>query len=175
MRNRPANTCDSESCWFRAAGSGTKSPSDTVGTPVERKDAASSCSARSRSTSAHTLASGQRSFRNEERFAGSSSRAASNSAFTASQLSCCVAMDRFQLSVEPGLGHAPVPLYRLGGDLQQFGGLFHGESAKESQFHDFALPRVEPGQPLQSFVKFEELLRLLGSEHQSLVDGNRLL
>src|SRR5580700_4045229 len=149
MRNRPASTCDSESCWFLSAGSGTKSPSDTVGSSVGRnEDAASSCSARSLSTSAHTLASEQRSFRNEDRFAATSASAASNSAFTASRLSCRVAMDGFYLSVEPGLGHAPNPFHRLGGDPQQIWCLLHGESAKKPRFHDLALPIIQLGQPI---------------------------
>src|ERR1700722_15924069 len=149
MQNRPASTCDSESCWFLAAGSGMKSPSDTVGSSVGRnEDAASSCSASSLSTSAHTLASEQRSFRNEDRFAASSSSAASNSAFAASQLSRRVAMNGFHLSVEPGLGQAPNPLHRLGGDPQQICCLLHGESAKKPQFHDLSLPLIQLGQPI---------------------------
>jgi hypothetical protein len=46
-------------------------------------------------------------------------------AFTASQLSGRVAMDRFHLSVEPGFGHTQVALNRLRLDTQHFGGLFH--------------------------------------------------
>lgn len=57
------------------------------GTGVERNDAAWSCSARSRMTSERRFASVQCCFRNEERFATSSAKAASNSDFTASQLS----------------------------------------------------------------------------------------
>jgi hypothetical protein len=46
--------------------------------------------------SARRLTSGHRSFKNEERRAGSSSKAASNSALTVSQLCGCVAMACFQ-------------------------------------------------------------------------------
>src|SRR5580693_826572 len=171
MRNRPANTSPSDSLGVGASASrGTFSNAG-----VERNAAASSCSAKRRSTSARRIASGHRSFKKEERFAAFPSRAASNSALTASQLSCCVVMDRFHLSVEPGFGHAPIPLHGLRGYTHQVGCLIHRQSTKKSQFHDLALPLIQLGQTLQSVIEFEEFLRLLGSKHQSLVDGNWLL
>ena len=93
---------------------------------LERNVPAWSCSASSRSTSARMVASEDCSFKNEERCAGSCSRADSKSALTAAQLSFCVAMGCFELSVEPRFGHTPVALHRFGGDSQQVCRLFYG-------------------------------------------------
>ena len=56
----------------------------------------------------------------------------------------------------------PVTSHCTGRHLQDFGGLVDAQAAKETQFHDFTLPRVELGERPQRFVERDHFGTLVG-------------
>src|SRR5580704_12436401 len=67
----------------------------------------------------------------------------------------------FYLSLQPGAGRTPFALDGLRGDSERAGGLFHRESAVETQFDDLALTRVAGGEFFERLVKSDEFGRAL--------------
>jgi hypothetical protein len=67
----------------------------------------------------------------------------------------------FQLGAQPGSGSRPVPFHGDRRHAERFGGFFHREAAKVSQFDNPALARVHLLEAVQRFVKCQQLVRTL--------------
>jgi len=62
-----------------------------------------------------------------------------------------------ELSFQPCPGHAPVALYGALGDFEDQGNFGKGETAKEMQFDDSGLARVELRQALEGLIQDEHV------------------
>src|SRR5208282_60008 len=79
-----------------------------------------------------------------------------------------------ELSIEPGLGGAPVPHHGDGRYLEHLGRLFYAESAKEAHFDDLHLTRIEPRQRVHRIVERHQVRRSVAAHHGRLFQRNML-
>src|SRR5688572_15534290 len=62
-----------------------------------------------------------------------------------------------KLAQEPRLCELPVPLHRVGRDMQCLGGLFHRQPAEETHLDHTTLSLIVPGQRLESLVQGDQI------------------
>src|ERR1700678_988883 len=139
MRKRPANTSPGVS---RSRGLAPLHRGSTNG-GLDKKLPKRLWTPSSRCTSARTISSRSFCSRKESRCAGLHSSAVWYSSLTSSHCFAVISMVGPQLAVQPDFRHSPIPLDRDRGDVQKPGGFLHTQAAKEPQFDDAALARIE--------------------------------
>src|SRR5215469_1668172 len=144
----------------------------TAGT--ERKLSASRYSRNKRSTSAQTSLSWHLAARNCESSSGAIPWAASNRDLTVSHLLCCASITALEFSVQPGLGHAPVALHRLGRDSENFCSFLDGQAPEEPHLDDARLTRIHFAETFQGGIQSQELPGPFWRKDQRLVQLNML-
>jgi hypothetical protein len=81
-------------------------------------------------------------------------------------------MALFKLSVEPSFGDTPIAFDGFWGDAQHRSRLVHGQAAKETQFDDLTLSRVQFSEAMQSGVHLKQLGRLFRRKNKAFVKRN---
>jgi hypothetical protein len=66
---------------------------------------------------------------------------------------------RMELTVQPCLGHAPLPLHRRRGDREYLRGLFDTQATKEPELDNPALALIQGSESVQGFVERNQINR----------------
>src|SRR5262245_21763211 len=79
-----------------------------------------------------------------------------------------------ELAKQPELRQTPVPFHGAGGHIEHLRGLFHAQTAKESQFDDATLAAIDGGHGFQCAIKRQKVYIRFGQRDEGLVKRDML-